>query len=222
MSEPTTPEPMTDERLAEIRERCELATPGPWGVGNDTTIALNVEQESPGCFNYTVQLAEVAEDEDRRDDLWGQKNPPQVGAAEDDAQFIAHARQDAADLLAEVERLRIEAAERDGTIERLEGELESALSEESALAGDLARWREAAADPDLAVKHDRLLTALRKLIARCENGRRDNGDYYDKTGAQYEYGKAAIWGAMVGLLCDLLGEADKAGEAVELPLGSAE
>ena len=38
------PEPLSPERLIEIRERAANATPGPWGVGNRTEIALDVDQ----------------------------------------------------------------------------------------------------------------------------------------------------------------------------------
>lgn len=103
------PEPLSPARLAEIRERADSATPAPWGVGNSTEIALDVDQTSPGCFSYTVKLASVVEDDDRQDDVYYLKGADQlrvVASAEDDALFIAHSRQDVDDLLAEVDRLR--------------------------------------------------------------------------------------------------------------------
>lgn len=101
-------EPLSSERLMGIRERAENATPGPWGVGNMTEIALDAEQIAPGHFSYTVKLASVVEDEDRQDDvsyLNSVTQPRAVASAEDDALFIAHARQDVDDLLAELDRL---------------------------------------------------------------------------------------------------------------------
>jgi hypothetical protein len=62
---------MTDQQIAEIRERLNAATPGPWA--------------------------------------WFLAGFP-------DSQLIAHAPTDIADLLAEVERLRGEVAERDRII----------------------------------------------------------------------------------------------------------
>jgi hypothetical protein len=107
-------DPITPERLAEIRNRTHNATPGPWGVGNRTEIALDVKQDGPGCFSYTVKLATVIEDDDRQDDVYylnPQTQPRTVASAEGDALFIAHARQDVEDLLAEVDRLKAELAE---------------------------------------------------------------------------------------------------------------
>jgi hypothetical protein len=101
---------LTLEQLAEIQDRVHNATPGPWGVGNGTEIALDAKQDGPGCFSYTVKLATVIEDDDRQDDVYylnPQTQPRTVASAEDDALFIAHARQDVEDLLAEVERLRV-------------------------------------------------------------------------------------------------------------------
>ena len=106
------PEPLSPKRITEIRERADSATPGPWGVGNTTEIALDVEQTSPGCFSYTVKLASVVEDDDRQDDVYylkGADQPRVVASAEDDALFIAHSRQDVEELLAEVDRLKAEA-----------------------------------------------------------------------------------------------------------------
>lgn len=107
---------ITNERLAEIQDRTNNATPGPWGVGNRTEIALDARQDSPGCFSYTVKLATVIEDDDRQDDVYylnPRTQPRAVASAEDDALFIAHARQDVEDLLAEVRTLR---AQRDRLI----------------------------------------------------------------------------------------------------------
>jgi hypothetical protein len=100
---------LTPERLAEIQDRVHNATPGPWGVGNRTEIALDVKQDGPGSFSYTVKLATVIDDDDRQDDVYylnPQTQPRAVASAEDDALFIAHAQQDVEDLLAEVKTLR--------------------------------------------------------------------------------------------------------------------
>jgi ElaB/YqjD/DUF883 family membrane-anchored ribosome-binding protein len=111
-------EPLSCDRLAEIRDRVHNATPGPWGVGNRTEIALDAKQDGPGCFSYTVKLATVIEDDDRQDDVYylnyylnPTTQPRTVASAEDDALFIAHTRQDVEDLLAEVDRLKAELAE---------------------------------------------------------------------------------------------------------------
>lgn len=93
---------MTDERIAEIGERCEAATAGPWGdyISDYDAGTMFVAQMRDGFIN--MQLDPVA------DQIW----------SEADAAFIAHAREDVqrlladrAELVAEVERLR--AAGRD-------------------------------------------------------------------------------------------------------------
>ena len=72
------------DRIAEIKARCEAATPGPWYKGNDTLV-MKTESHAVVC--------------DTR--------------ARSDAAFIAHARDDIPDLLAELERV---TAERDAAV----------------------------------------------------------------------------------------------------------
>lgn len=77
--------PLSDERIAEIRERCDKATPGPWSV----------DEESGDVWVPSIwRSVAIIEDLDL----------PLVNPAADRA-FIAAARQDVPDLLAEVERL---------------------------------------------------------------------------------------------------------------------
>jgi hypothetical protein len=82
---------LTDEQLAEIRERAEAATAGPWYCGTE------YEQSKRG--NYVASKATggiVAAEQDGTD----------CELETHDAEFIAHAREDVPDLLAEIERLR--------------------------------------------------------------------------------------------------------------------
>lgn len=88
---------LTDERLAEIEARCNAATPGPWdsctaicGSG-DSAIIAPIHGRS--CVLALV-YAEV--DEQGKDVVRSMR----------DAAFIAAARTDVPDLLAEVRRLR--------------------------------------------------------------------------------------------------------------------
>lgn len=82
--------PLSDERLAEIRAREQAATLGPWK-------ATRVYEITSHCLpDGHLIIGEVDED--------GTRN---------DATFIAAARQDVPDLLAEVERLRACVAELD-------------------------------------------------------------------------------------------------------------
>lgn len=83
--------PLSDERLAEIRKRCDTATPGPW----------EVDEESGDVWVPSIwRSVAIIEDLDL----------PLVNPAADRA-FIAAARADVSDLLDEVERLRARNAE---------------------------------------------------------------------------------------------------------------
>lgn len=92
-------EPMTEERLAEIRGREKAATQGPWKAGKDD-FTKNIIQAAKDRGTIIVQ---------RMDDynmFWNSYIPIEQTFA--DADFIAHAREDIPALLDEVERLREE------------------------------------------------------------------------------------------------------------------
>lgn len=63
------------------------ATPGPWTIGNGTTIGLGITQTERGCFTYETQLATVIDDEEREEENNPARHP--LGSAEDDATWIA-------------------------------------------------------------------------------------------------------------------------------------
>lgn len=88
-------EPMSDERLAEIRKREQAATPGPLSVDHVPNVGKAVSDQK-------LRLCIAVEDG------W-------VSRA--DAEFIAHAREDVPALRAEVERLREENRRHQETIE---------------------------------------------------------------------------------------------------------
>lgn len=75
-------EPLTEERLAEIRGREKVATQGPWAVQDKGAIPLIYGPDGE-------RVAKVIDHQE-------------------DAAFIAHAREDIPALLDEVERLRAE------------------------------------------------------------------------------------------------------------------
>ena len=109
---------MDAERLAEMRQRAEAATPGPWAQGMVGDSVIN-EVDCSATFGFIEVNAELSDDGN-------------FGVS--DADFIAHARQDIPDLLAEVERL---SAERDA---------ERSLREEYQIklafrSGDISRLR---------------------------------------------------------------------------------
>ena len=111
----------SEDYLAEIKARCEAATPGPWvdrlrdfecldgyGLESHPTVETN---------GKTVCVLCEREFDDDNDEA--------------DAVFIAHARQDIPDLLAEVERLRKRA-------ERLRAGVKSLKSTRDFLVSNLA------------------------------------------------------------------------------------
>ena len=75
-------EPLTEKRLAEIRGREKVATQGPWAVQDKGAIPLIYGPDGE-------RVAKVIDHQE-------------------DAAFIAHAREDIPALLDEVERLRAE------------------------------------------------------------------------------------------------------------------
>lgn len=96
---------ITRERLNEIKQRCEKATKGPWGVRHLCSGCSPDEDEGAGLGLELV-------------------GPPQPWlegqfARAADAQFCAHARTDLPDLVTEVERLLEENEQLHEEIRRL-------------------------------------------------------------------------------------------------------
>ena len=103
-----TPQP---DRLTEIRARLEKATPGPWQVyeakhphalgGVHTERYIGTVQEHPqwhGPLPVVTLLVGVGEHK-------GDPGVPMLGIDQDDADLIAHAPEDIAYLLSELDRL---------------------------------------------------------------------------------------------------------------------
>ena len=112
---------LSPEREQEIRERAAAATTGPWSLyyenpQSDYTrlidIAADLRDTGHGyrCRRYIGQLESGQIDNDPAHAYWdGDRDNAQSA---DDAEFIAHAREDVPALLAEVDRLRTELAGR--------------------------------------------------------------------------------------------------------------
>ena len=84
----------TPERIREARERCERATPGPWAH------LIRQEKGQHPADDDTAHVVRTAD------------GPITESLTEHDAAFIAHARADLPDALAEIARLRAEPAAR--------------------------------------------------------------------------------------------------------------
>ncbi|MEZ0095749.1 hypothetical protein [Streptacidiphilus sp. EB129] len=114
-----TPEPLTDEELAEIEELAEAATPGPWHIRHlDDDFAMNLVAVStvpdtglgerwPAFDHHEIVAATLIQQPryvDVADERW-----------DENARFIVSARHDVPRLIAEIRRLNhlLEAKERD-------------------------------------------------------------------------------------------------------------
>jgi hypothetical protein len=106
-------EVLSDERLAEIESRCAAATTGSWVICRESdewgTIGM------PVCRMEDDTDLVVGHPHD-----WGATAP-----VADDAAFIAHARRDVPELLAEVRRLRAVERELRGHVRALVARVES-------------------------------------------------------------------------------------------------
>lgn len=110
------PEALSPERLAEIAERAEAATPGPWGiyeVGGGSLLEIVADLEETGCgYRGRREIArfedEPLDNDPTHRDWTAEEDWAQVQA---DARFAAHAREDVPALLADNARLRAQVAE---------------------------------------------------------------------------------------------------------------
>lgn len=146
---------MSAERLSEIRERTEKATPGPWSaadehglLGPESSAAWCVSRMRPGFESmgdrdvdeqgrrggYLYDIAEIFCDEKR-------ESP--------DAEFIAHAREDIPDLLTEIAGMRAKIARVEALLNR-ESELPMCLFDGTHVRPSImhVELQEALADPE--------------------------------------------------------------------------
>ena len=88
---------MNEQRLQEIKERAEKATPGPWKVYQDAiSTSIGTEFIHPQLNGPMPVITDAYH-------VGGAIN---IYIDDADAEFIAHARQDVPALIAEIERLR--------------------------------------------------------------------------------------------------------------------
>lgn len=93
---------MTDtEQLAQIRARADAATKGPWYL----RLTDETYRDRPAHYYIASEVRGIVDV--RPDDAFYVATTQRGNAqARADAEFIAHAREDVATLLAEIERLR--------------------------------------------------------------------------------------------------------------------
>jgi hypothetical protein len=105
---------LSDERLKEIQKRTEKATEGPWKAGegfyNRAVLAIGKTDTYDGPVWSSIFRADLIEAQDAEGRKWYT-----TGSIYENVDFIAHARQDIPDLLAEIDRLK---AELNGAYER--------------------------------------------------------------------------------------------------------
>ena len=94
-------EPMTAERRAAIKARCDAATPGPWVVSSEyaSGVDLGYKPDHERTWGYGCGNDFVCDLNDGEYHEYCSQDEQRANA-----EFIAAARQDIPDLLAEVER----------------------------------------------------------------------------------------------------------------------
>ena len=98
---------MTEKELQKIKEWCEKATPGPWEYWTDSLIDCIAHEDTVMMWRDggTSEMEDCIQ-------LVGESNDPVFIAAIgyrdviENAEFIAHAREDIPKLIAEIERLQ--------------------------------------------------------------------------------------------------------------------
>jgi hypothetical protein len=160
-----TPVPLSPERLAEIREREQAATSGPWGTYFDRVVYDVVADLQPTGSGYRCrrQIAELRDEPIDNDpahrDWTAEEDASQIFH---DATFITRAREDVPALLAEVDRL---TAERDRLAHELDGTSLSLWEEEQENARLFLAWGSARMR---ARRKNEALKKLRKRVAEME------------------------------------------------------
>ena len=137
--QPTIPD------LEVIRRRAEGATPGPWTWDGHRVPTLIGRAGDPAVYSYDVEVIEADHDGEcgcRSACTLHLRVRPQ------DADFIAHAREDITVLLAEVDRLRAALARHD-----VEATSRTQAPMEGAGAELLAELERAATDYDATPEH---------------------------------------------------------------------
>lgn len=111
---------LTEAELVEIEARVNAATEGPWYWRNSNINVYLLGARSRAVMAFKRMGMQGAQPEFRDDD--GLLHGVQKRNISDfaDADFIAHARTDVADLLAEVKRLRADRLRLEGTLRCIE------------------------------------------------------------------------------------------------------
>jgi chromosome segregation ATPase len=138
---------LTPERLAEIKARAEKATPGPWTATYEESDQWT-SITGAGLFDggHWMVCPEVATTE---------------GEPGEDSDFIAHAREDVPDLMAEVERLQ---RERDNALRHVDA---------AVIAQNKERFMKRDAEADAA----RLLSTVDRLSTELNDALNDVRGY---------------------------------------------
>lgn len=140
---------MTDTELTVIERRAQAAMPGPWHLA----ICCDEYGGVDGRSNIEVGAIDVADD-----------------VADNDADFIAHAREDTPALIAEIRRLRQGLARLRTavdvaavyTVETHHQEVYSPVTQEPALLWEnVDYWIEKLLDPNMVPRLDRRRTSTR-------------------------------------------------------------
>lgn len=175
-----------NDRIQEIRERLEAATPGPWMWENDNKL-ISVNPHPGDEFGYVLEGAIDAENGESFIDV-----------GDPDALFVATAHEDTAYLLSEVERLQEQSKRWEKAFDNADKQY---LKKEKELAELKRRFNEFDKNTlDLVNENirekKRLRKALEEAVHKYETGDMES-DFADILDGMYEVCK------------DALGESDK-------------
>src|SRR5262245_10223895 len=124
---------LTPEQRDEIRAREQDVSPGPW------TVAERIDRLNGGT-TLPILSGEMGHIAVIEYDSGGFQWPHAQARA--DAEFIAHARQDVPDLLAEVDRLTAELSDQDDDLAKTRTAYREIRTERTALRAELALTRQ--------------------------------------------------------------------------------
>lgn len=166
----STNEPMAQEQLNEIQKRLDAATDGPWSVEYESEECPPFKPYAHAIHGPTMQGVLESQVSDDYKAQYGHQMDEVAGVADADAELIAHAPTDLADLLAEVHRLRAELIKARESLANLRCAVVSA-------ARECGEWESKAEDAQRELAKAREVTddmVERAAVQMCANGRNES------------------------------------------------
>lgn len=129
----------------EIRAREQAATPGPWEVDYNQPFSPDIQGIFKEDYGYVLK-AEIPDDDEDEDEDDNQKQKSE------DAEFIAHSREDIPYLLDEKARLKAALDEAERSAENWMRDFKNELEYGLKIMDELARWKARAEALEMAIE----------------------------------------------------------------------